>query len=106
MFFAAFAILVGLKQASARFRVVKWIPGPLVVVILGTLISWLAKLNERIELKVVGYIPSGLPPPIVPVQNFSQVTEAAPFVVFIALITFVEHISVGMVRIRVIETQI
>jgi MFS superfamily sulfate permease-like transporter len=95
---AAFVFLIGLKQVAARVKVVKWVPGPLAVVILGTLLSWALNLNERIDLKIVGHVPRGLPPPMVPVKSWDQIVEAAPFVVFIAMLTFVEHISVSMVR--------
>jgi len=42
------------------------IPAELLLVILATVISYLARLNERYALPIIGHIPSGLPAPRVP----------------------------------------
>ena len=46
-----------MRVAPLRFPV----PGELVVVVGGTLLSWLCDLNARYGLHIVGHIPSGAP---------------------------------------------
>ncbi|XP_077978000.1 prestin-like [Glandiceps talaboti] len=45
-------------------------PIELLAVILGTLISYLMKLNEKHDVDIAGEIPTGIPPPSLPTSNY------------------------------------
>jgi solute carrier family 26 protein len=71
------AVLVFLKEfINVKFahKLPVPIPADLLVVVLGTLISYLTSLNQRYCVKVVGNIPRGFPAPEVPVL-LAQVEE-------------------------------
>ena len=71
------------------------IPFELIVVVLGTFISHFAKLNRNFQVAVVGPIPSGIPPPILPPigSAMKYITEAF----IMAIVGF--SISVSMAKI-------
>ncbi|CAH1782637.1 unnamed protein product [Owenia fusiformis] len=64
--------LVLVKECiNARFKDKLKMPVPieLIVVIVGTAVSHFAKFNERFDMKIVGSIPTGIPPPKAPPMN-------------------------------------
>jgi SulP family sulfate permease len=69
--------------------------GPLVVVLLGTLLVWGFSLDQTAGLKIVGEIPAGLPPLTLP--NFTRELWAAllPTALTLAFVGFMESISVA-----------
>jgi len=71
--------------------------GPLALVVLATGITWLLALEQRAGLSIVGDIPTGLPPltlpPLAP-ELWQQLAGAA---LLIALVGFVESVSVAKV---------
>ena len=70
------------------------IPAPLVVVILGTISAYLFKINE-LGVKIVEEIPKGLPSIEIPMVDYSRVSELIPIAITLALIAFMEAISVA-----------
>ena len=75
-------------------KINKSIPGALVVVVLGILGIYLFGLND-LGVKIVGEVPSGLPSFKVPSIDYSRITELAPIALTLALIAFMEAISVA-----------
>ena len=75
-------------------KINKSIPGALVVVVLGILGIYLFGLND-LGVKIVGEVPSGLPSLKVPSIDYSRITELAPIALTLALIAFMEAISVA-----------
>jgi sulfate permease, SulP family len=70
------------------------IPGPLVVVTVVTLVAYLAGLGER-GVALLGEVPSGLPAPALPAVGIDQLQPLVVPAVVIALLSFVEGISVA-----------
>lgn len=74
-------------------RYVKAIPGPLVAVIFGILVVWLAGMGETV--KIVGEVPKGLPAFAVPAWDMASVRSLFPIALTIALVGFMESIAVA-----------
>lgn len=70
------------------------IPSQLVVVVLGVLVVWSFKLHDK-GVSIVKEVPQGLPAFGVPNINKSDIVELLPIAITIALIAFMEAISVG-----------
>ncbi|WP_339924571.1 sulfate permease [uncultured Cyclobacterium sp.] len=85
-----FAIL--LIKAIKRFN--SRIPAALVVVVLGVLGIYIFGLNDQ-GVKIVGEVPSGLPSFQVPTIAYSRISELLPIGLTLALIAFMEAISVA-----------
>ena len=90
------AVLIILKEIineKYKSKLKAPIPAELLVVILGTIISHFSKLNHNFEIRVVGDIPRGLPPPVMPsLTNWSNYIADA----FIAaLVSFAISISMA-----------
>lgn len=75
-------------------RINKNIPAALVVVILGILGIYFFGLNS-LGVKIVGEVPSGLPEFKVPSVDYSRISELVPIALTLALIAFMEAISVA-----------
>ncbi len=69
--------------------------GPLVVVILGTLAVWLFGLDRAAGVGIVGVIPGGLPPLGLPAFDPDMMVELAPAALLIAIVGFLESVSVA-----------
>jgi sulfate permease, SulP family len=82
------AALVGLKRFLPRF------PAPLAVVALATLLAYLAGLHEA-GVDLLGEVPSGLPGPVLPAVGLDQLQALLVPAVTIALLSFMEGISVA-----------
>jgi len=85
---AAFAIMVGLKKFYPRS------PCVLVAVVFTTVTSWLIGFKEM-GGSVVGAIPEGLPDIIVPVVDLDLFITLLPSAIIIALVGFMEAISIA-----------
>ncbi|MAU71994.1 MAG: sodium-independent anion transporter [Pseudozobellia sp.] len=70
------------------------IPGVLIVVVLGILVVYLFGLQSY-GVKIVGSIPTGLPSFHVPVITGANLLELAPIALTLALIGYLEAISIG-----------
>jgi SulP family sulfate permease len=75
-------------------KIHKSIPAALVVVILGVLGIYLFGLYDQ-GVKIVGEVPSGLPSFKVPTLDFTRISELLPIALTLALIAFMEAISVS-----------
>jgi MFS superfamily sulfate permease-like transporter len=67
------------------------IPTELLVIIIGTIVTHLFKLDKTHELSVVGNIPIGLPVPKLP--DFGLVFDILPDAIIIALVSYSTSIS-------------
>ena len=85
---ASIALLALLKRVAPRF------PRFLLVVAGGTLAAWGLGLEEH-GLRIVGAVPSGLPRPSLPALSWEGLTGLLPVAVTIALVGFMESISVA-----------
>jgi SulP family sulfate permease len=81
-------LLLALKRWNPRF------PGALTVVVLGTILVAALGLNER-GVAIVGQVPSGLPSLTTPTFDLAVLRELAPIAIAIALVGFMESISVA-----------
>jgi SulP family sulfate permease len=68
---------------------------PLVTVLLGTLITWLFRLDQAAGVAVVGAIPPGLSPLSWPSANLADAQALAPTAATIVLVSVVESIAVA-----------
>ncbi len=75
-------------------RYIKKIPGALVVVVLGITVVYFFNL-ESLGVKIVEDVPGGLPAITVPTIDLSRVNELFPIAITLALIAFMEAISVA-----------
>eukprot|EP00052_Salpingoeca_macrocollata_P014789 m.116769 g.116769 ORF g.116769 m.116769 type:complete len:833 (-) comp19444_c0_seq1:36-2534(-) len=71
------------------------IPGELVVVVLGTVVSYAGNLEEKYGVKVVSSIPSGLPPFQVPTEVGTVLSGAIGDVITIAIVSFAISASIS-----------
>ncbi len=81
-------VLVGLRRWKKTF------PGALTVVVLGTLVVWIAGLDEA-GVRIVGDIPGGLPVPAIPSVALSDLSALLPTALAISLVGFMESIAVA-----------
>ncbi len=86
---SAFAIMMLLKKYYPR------IPGVLIAVVLTTVVSWLISYNEKLGGEVVGEIPEGLPDITAPDVNIEMLLTLLPSAIIIALVGFMEAISIA-----------
>ena len=70
------------------------IPGPMVAVILSTLVVWFFGLHET-GVKIVSEVPAGLPPLSVPEFAFSDLSALLPIALTISFVGFMESIAVA-----------
>ncbi|MCB0214372.1 MAG: solute carrier family 26 protein [Anaerolineae bacterium] len=69
--------------------------GPLVVVILGTLLVWGLGLDSRANVAIVGDVPAGLPPLSLPYFDLSLWELLLPTALTISFVGYMESISVA-----------
>lgn len=79
---------VGVADALAK-------SGPLVAVLVTTLLVWLLGLNQSSGVKIVADIPAGLPPLRVPNLDFALIEQLLPSALLISLVGFLESVSVA-----------
>jgi SulP family sulfate permease len=82
------ATLVVLKRFAPRF------PRFLLVVVVGTLVTWAGGLAER-GVAIVGAVPAGLPGLSIPTVDVALVPSLFPIAFAIALVAMMEAIAVG-----------
>ena len=90
---------LALGAASVMTLVVskkRWprLPAALAVVVVATLVVWALGLSAR-GVSVVGEVPAGLPGFLIPTVDTSVLVELIPAAATIALVSFMEAISVG-----------
>ncbi len=86
---SAFVIMMLLKKYYPR------LPGVLIAVALTTIVSWFIKYNEKLGGDVVGEIPAGLPNLSAPEIDADMLLTLLPSAVIIALVGFMEAISIA-----------
>ncbi|KAL7832860.1 hypothetical protein SRHO_G00298780 [Serrasalmus rhombeus] len=88
-------VLITAKELNNRFSKKLPVPIPveLIVIVVGTLISFYTHLNETFEISVVGEIPSGLQPPTLP--NTSFFSEVVVDAFALAVVGYAISISLG-----------
>lgn len=69
--------------------------GPLVTVVLTTVVVWSLRLDQTNGVKVVADIPAGLPTLTFPVFTFELVQQMLPAALLISLVGFLESVSVA-----------
>ncbi|XP_059426152.1 solute carrier family 26 member 6, like isoform X2 [Carassius carassius] len=95
---ASVVSIVGLITAkelntALRQKLLVPIPVELCTIVVATVISFYTRLNETYKISVVGYIPSGLQPPSIPIANvFSEVVLDA---FAMAIVGYAISISLG-----------
>ncbi len=85
---ASIVLLMALKKFAPRF------PRFLLVVVGGALAVWGFGLDAQ-GVAIVGEVPGGLPMPSVPTLELSQIQDLLPIAITIALVSFMESISVA-----------
>ena len=81
-------LLIGFKKWNRN------IPGILIIVVLGILAVYFFSL-ERFGVQLVGAVPQGLPDFVMPNMNLSDVRELWPIALALALVGYLETISIG-----------
>ena len=84
----AIIIIKGIKKINKK------IPAALIVVVAGVFAVYIFGLNE-FGVKIVGDVPKGLPGFSTPDIDFSRINELTPIALTLALIAFMEAISVA-----------
>ncbi len=69
--------------------------GPLVVVVISTLLVWSLGLDTQAGVRTVGAVPSGLPPLTTPALNLAQWQALLPAALTISFVGFMESIAVA-----------
>ncbi|MBO8155529.1 MAG: solute carrier family 26 protein [Bacillaceae bacterium] len=82
-------ILLFFKKKFPKF------PAPLVVVVLGTVITYMFKLNETAGVNIVGDIPKGIPSLSLPAFDFGSIGALLPIALTISFVGFMESIAVA-----------
>ncbi|XP_066520918.1 solute carrier family 26 member 6, like 1 [Hoplias malabaricus] len=88
-------VLITAKELNNKFRKKLPVPIPveLIVIVVGTVISYYTHLNETYNISIVGEIPSGLQPPTLPNTNiFGEVVVDA---FALAIVGYAISISLG-----------
>lgn len=68
---------------------------PLIIVLLGTLVVWLWRLDEVAGVKIVGDVPAGLPPLTMPQMDLSLWQALLPTALVISFVGYMESIAVA-----------
>ncbi len=69
--------------------------GPLVAVLVTTLVVWFFGLNQSASVSIVADIPAGLPPFAMPAFDLSLMQQMLPAALLISLVGFLESVSVA-----------
>lgn len=92
----AFAIGVGaIVLIVVLKRFLKHIPGSLIAILLGILITYVLRLDQLYEVKIVGTVPRGFPSFEMPTLHLTYLPKLLPMAVTIALISFMESIAIA-----------
>lgn len=86
--------VLGIILIKAVKKIHKSIPGALVVVVLGIIAVQFLGL-DAMGVQIVGEVPKGLPPFEMPRLEIAQINELVPMALTLALIAFMEAISVA-----------
>ena len=90
-------LTVGVLSIGALGAMKRWapkLPGALVVVVVSIFTSWIVGFDS-LGIRVVGHIPSGLPSWSLPNPRWEELQELFPIAMTLALVAFMEAISVA-----------
>ncbi len=85
---------MGIMVLLALKKVKRSLPGPLVVVVIGIIVTSLFHLPER-GIEIVGAIPSGLPTVGLPRVGINDISGLLPLALLISLVGFMESVSIA-----------
>ena len=68
---------------------------PLVVAVIGTVVTWALSLSQNAGVKIVGGVPAGLPPFKLPLIDLDIALELLPAAILISIVGFLESVSVA-----------
>ena len=90
----AFVIMIAVKKYAPK------LPGVLLAVAITTIIAWFIDFGGSVETggyggAIVGFIPEGLPPLVIPGFDFSIINQMIVTAITIGLIGFMEAISIA-----------
>ncbi|EFA76197.1 Sulfate transporter 4.1 [Heterostelium album PN500] len=102
--FAGIAFLFAIKKVNSRYKLK--LPGPLLIVVILTFISWVFDLEKRAHISTVGVIPSNFPSPTFPTIRttegypesgnwFNVVVRITPGALVLVLVGFISSVSVS-----------
>ena len=92
-----FAVLIGLGALALIMilkRLSRAIPGALIVVILGIIVTTVLSLDEN-GLDIVAEVPSGLPGFFLPEFSVENIRKILPLALIICLISFIESLAIA-----------
>lgn len=90
-------LLIGLGSIAVLILLRRWkptFPGPLVAVVLTTVLVWVTSAHEA-GVSIVASVPGGLPTPGLPTINLTDLSQLAPTAIVIGLVGFMESIAVA-----------
>lgn len=95
------ALVLGLVSIAilltlGKFRYTAWIPRPLFVTVVMTLISWGIHVNTTWGLPIVGDVPRGLPSLIIPTLDASTIAQCAVPAILLAILGFMQSFAVAL----------
>lgn len=96
------ALIIGLASIAilltmGRFKYTRWIPRPLFVTVVMTLISWGIHITQPTwGLPIVGEVPRGLPRIVVPVLNSETLATCAVPAILLAVLGFMQSFAVAI----------
>ena len=93
-FFALAIGISGIVLILLVKRIIPIIPGALMAVSVGILVTWGLGLDEY-GVKIVGEVPSGLPSFILPNFDFNNIQSLIPTAITIGLLGFIESIAIA-----------
>ncbi|CAM9943417.1 unnamed protein product, partial [Phaeothamnion confervicola] len=72
-FFSGMAFLLVIRELNLKYktRLKMPIPGELIAVMFGILLSWAFDLHKKYGMRIIGSVPAGLPVPTMPVTSLS-----------------------------------
>lgn len=92
---------IGLGQQLARWGMSpQWVlpltkAAPLVIVVVGTLLVWFLRLDQRAGIAIVGIVPAGLPPLTLPSFSVAQWQPLLSTALVISFVGYMESIAVA-----------
>ena len=93
LFLILLGYLLGIKKVTC---VPSWIPQPLVIVVVATLVTWAARLDTVIKLRIMRELPTSIVTPTIPsdIVTFDNLALTAPTSLIVAVMMFLSQYTV------------
>eukprot|EP01112_Ceratiomyxa_fruticulosa_P009553 TRINITY_DN249_c0_g1_i1.p1 TRINITY_DN249_c0_g1~~TRINITY_DN249_c0_g1_i1.p1 ORF type:complete len:619 (+),score=69.68 TRINITY_DN249_c0_g1_i1:222-2078(+) len=91
---ASVLVLLAFKKINQRLKVIQ-VPGPLVMMILSTVLSYTLDLNGKLGIQLVGVVPKGLPTPSMPILTIDTITKLLPPTIVLTFVSFVSSVAIA-----------